>query len=178
MHTSDTHHSSYRLVNLRCLSLPAGLDVDTTNLAVICTRLTRLESVGRLRSSTATTVDFEKLKQLRHIGPGMFMRCETLTTISLRGLSQLITVRYYFLAECTSLTTVDLSALSQLTTAGHSCLDGCSSLTTVDISGLSNLTKVGDDFLRECTSAVCSAAAAKPFCICSNVQLFGLSVSL
>ena len=140
MNTSDISPSSHRLAKLRCLSLPVGLKVDTKSLAVICTRLTRLESVRHLSSSTATAVDFKNLKKLRHIGTCMFTRCATVTTISLRGLSQLTTVGDHFLAHCTSLTTVDLSGLSQLITLGNAFLAECRSLTTVDLSGLSQLT--------------------------------------
>ena len=118
-----------RLVKLRRLSLPHGLNVGTENLAVICTRMTRLESVGHLRSSTATAVD-------------------------LSGLSQLTTVGDYFLRNCTSLTTVDLSGLSQLTTVGDSFLERCSSLTTVDLSGLSHLCSIGKYFLNRCPACV------------------------
>ena len=183
MNTCDTNpSSSHRLVKLRCLSLPAALDVDTKSLAAICTRLTRLESVGHLRSSTATAVDFGRLKQLRNFGSGMFThtmftRCAAVTTVSLCGLSQLTTVGDGFLAgcvelasvdlsglsqltivgdrflgSCTLLTTVDLSSLSQLTTVGYRFLSGCTSLTTVNLSGLSKLTTVGANFLCDCWS--------------------------
>ena len=145
MNTSDA-----RLVKLRCLRLPAGLNVDTKSLAVICTRLTRLESVGHLTSSTAAAVDFARLKQLRDFGPGMFERCATLTTISLSGLSQLTTVGKYFLCGCRSLRTVDLSGLSQLTTVGDQFLFGCTSLKVVDLSGLSQLSSIGKVFMFRC----------------------------
>ena len=150
MHSLDGDRCSVtrRLTKLRGLSLPANASVYNTCLAWICTRLTRLESVGHLGSRTAVTADLRALKQLRRIGPGSFAQCATLTSVSLSGLSEMISVGEDFLRGCRSLTSVDLSGMPQLTCIGDSFLSSCTSLTSVDFSGLSQLTMIGVDMMH------------------------------
>ena len=154
MHSVDGDRCSEacRLVKLRGLSLPARTSVGNSCLAAICTRLTRLESVGHLGSRTALTADLRALKQLRRIGPGSFAHCVTLRSVSLSGLSEMISVGEDFLLGCTSLTSVDLSGMTQLTCIGDYFLSSCTSLTSVDFSGMSQLTCMGHSFLMGCTS--------------------------